>query len=98
LGGGAVLVHESAEVHVFSASTAAEIDVREDELSRWGPGGDLRLAVGWPLSDGAEIGLLLGGWIVGWTSEEKLSLTTDFLEENQIHGFEASLYVVFSGR
>jgi hypothetical protein len=98
IGGGAVLVHESAEVHVFSTSTAAEIDVREDALSRWGPGGDLRLAVGWPVSDGAEIGLLVGGWIVGWTSEEKLSLTTDFLEESQIHGFEASLYVAFSGR
>lgn len=97
LGAGTVLVDEKADVVVSSSSTGLEIDRREDSLSRWRFGGDLRLAVAWPVGSNFDIGLLLGGWMVDWQGEKKLSLTTDFLTE-PIYGFDAALCFTFGGR
>ena len=97
LGAGTVLVHEEADILVFSSSTGQQIDRREDSLSRWRLGGDLRLAVAWPVGSNYDIGLLLDGWIVDWRGEGELSLTTDFMTE-PIHGFDAALCFSFGGR
>ena len=97
VGAGTVLVDEKADVVVYSASSGQEISRREDSLARWRFGGDLRLALAWPVSSNIDVGVLFGGWVVDWQGEEKLSLTTDFLME-PIYGFDAALCVSFGGR
>ena len=90
-------MHEKADVVVRSSPSGPEIDRRQESLARWRFGGDLQLAVGWPVSSNFDFGVLLGGWMVDWQGEEKLSLTTDFLTE-PIYGFDAALCFTFGGR
>jgi len=97
LGPSLVRVYEEADVHVLSAGN--EIGRHQEWRARWRGAGDLRLGFGWGIEEGrSAVGLEVAGYVVSWRGESRRSLTSDFLGERAIHGFDATLAFTFGGR
>jgi hypothetical protein len=91
-------VHEDAEIAVVESTTGFQVGNRHEHLNRWAGGGDVRLSFGWLTKEGMEIGLVTDGYMMAWTGQHDLSLTTDFLEKEPIYGFDVAVSISIPSR
>ena len=98
LGPAAYHVHEQAEISVVESTTGFQVANRHEHLNRWAGGGDVRLSFGWLTKEGIEIGLVTDGYMMAWTGQHELSLTTDFLGKETIHGFDVAVSITIPSR
>jgi hypothetical protein len=91
-------VHEHAEISVVESTTGFQVGNRHESLNRWAGGGDVRLSFGWLTKEGLEIGLVTDGYMMAWTGQHELSLTTDFLGKETIHGFDVAVSITIPSR
>jgi hypothetical protein len=92
------LVNESATITAYQRVTPdslVEIGERNDGLTRFAGGGELRLQIGWAAGEGNTWGIHLGMFMYAWEGHEEHSLVTDFVKSN-LHGWDIGVDYTFN--
>lgn len=87
-------VQERADIRteVLQDGSWIPVGTREETLSKWRPGGDVKVFFENRVDAGWRLGLALRAFVIPWHSEGQKSLTLDFIGDRSIAGGSVGFY------